>query len=122
MAWRRHGPCFLVEEYRGQLLRSLEELRELKQEFEMQLGKISGLRVYPAVANFLLVELVDTSLDADAVYRRLGRSGLLIRVCDSFRGLAKGRFIRLAVRIRSENERLVAELSAVCAELSRRAA
>jgi threonine-phosphate decarboxylase len=118
-AWAKR---FLLEEPHGHLLRTLEELREVKQEFEVQLRTIPGLCLYPAAANFLLVELVDRSLDADSLYQQLGRRGLLIRVCDSFRGLAKGRFIRLAVRTRSENKRLVAELSAVCAELIRRAA
>jgi threonine-phosphate decarboxylase len=118
-AW---GKRFLLEEHHGQLLRTLEELREVKHEFEVQLRTIPGLCLYPAAANFLLVELVDRSLDADSLYQQLGRRGLLIRVCDSFRGLAKGRFIRLAVRTRSENKRLAAELSAVCAKLIRRAA
>jgi len=118
-AWAK---CFLVEERHMQLLRSLGELREAKLQFEAQLRKIPGICVYPGAANFLLVELLEQSLDADQLYQQLGRRGLLIRVCDSFRGLAKGRFIRLAVRTWSENSRLAEELSAVCAELIRRAA
>ena len=59
---------------------------------------IPGIYVHAGAANFLLVELVDEALDARTLYQKLGRRGLLIRVCDSFRGLAKGRFIRLSVR------------------------
>jgi histidinol-phosphate/aromatic aminotransferase/cobyric acid decarboxylase-like protein len=65
---------------------------------------------------------MDGALDAYSLYQRLGRRGLLIRVCDSFRGLAKGRFIRLSVRTTWENSRLADELSTVCAELIWRAA
>ncbi len=83
---------------------------------------IPGIYVHAGAANFLLVELMDGALDARSLYQQLGRRGLLIRVCDSFRGLAKGRFIRLSVRTLSENSRLAGELSTVCAELIRRAA
>jgi threonine-phosphate decarboxylase len=110
---------FLVKEQYAELRRTLEELREAKAAFEAQLQSIPGIRVYPAAANFLLVELVDHSLEANELYQQLGRRGVLVRVCDSFRGLAKGRFIRVAVRTRPENERLVAELSAICGKLLR---
>jgi threonine-phosphate decarboxylase len=118
-AW---AECYLVEERHAQLLRTLEELREVKLQFEAQLRTIPGIRVYPAAANFLLVELLEQSIDAYHLYQQLGRRGLLVRVCDSFRGLANGRFIRLAVRTRSENNRCAEELSTVCGELIRRAA
>ncbi len=118
-AWAKH---FLVKEHHVQLLKTLHELRDSKQQFEAQLRTIPGICVHAGAANFLLVELMDEALDAFSLYQQLGRCGLLIRVCDSFRGLAKGRFIRLSVRTVSENRRLAGELSTVCAELIRRAA
>jgi threonine-phosphate decarboxylase len=118
-AWARR---FLVKEHYTQLLKSLQELRDMKRQFETQLGTIPGIRVHAGAANFLLVELLDGALNARSLYQQLGRRGLLIRVCDSFRGLVKGRFIRLSVRTVSENSRLAGELSTVCAELIRRAA
>jgi threonine-phosphate decarboxylase len=118
-AWAKR---FLVKEHHAQLLKTLHELREVKQQFETQLRTIPGICVHAGAANFLLVELIDGAFDACSLYQQLGRRGLLIRVCDSFRGLAKGRFIRLAVRTASENRRLAGELSSVCAELIRRAA
>jgi threonine-phosphate decarboxylase len=118
-AWARF---FLVKERHEQLLRSLHELQHVKLQFEAQLRMVPGICVHPGAANFFLVELIDGALDACTLYRKLGGRGLLIRVCDSFRGLAKGRFIRLSVRSTSENSRLVEELSSVCAELIRRVA
>lgn len=118
-AWAQQ---FLVKERHEQLLQTLRELRMLKLQFESQLQAIQGIYVHPAAANFLLVELTAESLDAGTLYQKLGRRGLLIRVGDSFRGLARGRFIRLSVRTASENSRLVRELSTICAELTRRAA
>jgi threonine-phosphate decarboxylase len=118
-AWAKR---FLVAEHYARLQKTLQELRDVKQQFVAQLRTIPGIHVHDGAANFLLVELTDGALDAYSLYQRLGRRGLLIRVCDSFRGLAKGRFIRLSVRTTSENSRLAEELSTVCAESIRRAA
>jgi threonine-phosphate decarboxylase len=118
-AWAKQ---FLVKERHEQLLKTLCELRMAKLQFETQLQTIQGIYVHPGTANFLLVELTAESLDAVTLYQKLGRRGLLIRVGDSFRGLATGRFIRLSVRTSSENSRLVQELSSICRELIRRAA
>ena len=104
---------FLVKERHAELLNSLRELQDLKRQFESQLSTIPGICLHAGAANFLLVELVDEAIDAYTLYRRLGHRGLLVRVCDSFRGMAKGRFIRLAVRTASENSRLTGELSAI---------
>jgi threonine-phosphate decarboxylase len=118
-AWAKQ---FLVKERHEQLLQTLRELRMVKLQFEAQLQGVQGIYVHPGAANFLLVELTAESLDAATIYQKLGRRGLLIRVGDSFRGLEKGRFIRLSVRTSSENNRLVHELSTICRELIQRAA
>ncbi len=118
-AWAKQ---FLVRERHEQLLQTLRALRMVKLQFEAQLQAIQGIYVHPGAANFLLVELTAESLDAGTLYQKLGRRGLLIRVGDSFRGLAQGRFIRLSVRTAAENSRLIHELSTICRELIRRAA
>jgi len=112
----------LVPANHARLLVGLREFPKLKKRFETELSRIPGLRVYPSAANFLLVGLVGSSLEASRIYRELGRRGLLVRVCDSFHGMEKGRFIRLAVRTGEENNLLARELAAICAELNRRAA
>ena len=118
-AWS--AECLTPANY-ARLLLGLSELRRAKERFEARLSRIAGLRVYPSAANFLLVELQSLSLDAARIYRELGRRGLLVRVCDSFHGLPKGRFIRLAVRTDEENNLLAQELAAICIALNRRAA
>ena len=106
----------------AQLLAGLREFPSTKDRFKAGLSGIAGLRVYPSAANFLLVELLDSSLDAWRIYRELGRRGLLVRVCDSFHGIPKGRFIRIAVRTEENNKLLARELAAICSALNRRAA
>jgi threonine-phosphate decarboxylase len=118
-AWSKR---FLTDQYRQELARSLESLRIEKQRFVKQLSEVPGIRLHVGTANFLLVELVSKLLDAGSLYEELGRRGLLVRVCDSFRGMPRGRFVRLAVRTATENERLVRELTAMCGKRIRRIA
>lgn len=106
----------------AQLLAGIRKLPKAKNRFEAGLSWIRGLRVYPSAANFLLMELLDSSLDASRIYRQLGRRGLLVRMCDSFYGMPKGRFIRVAVRTEEENNLLTRELAAICIALDWRAA
>ena len=118
-AWAKH---FLVEDRRTEYSASLQTLTQLREDFQKNLGRIPGIRVHSSAANFLLLELTDLSLDATRIYIGLGYRGILVRVCDSFYGMPKDRFLRVAVRSAFENNRFVDALSAVCANLIGRAA
>jgi threonine-phosphate decarboxylase len=110
-AWAKH---FLVEDRRAEYMASLQMLADLRDNFQRSLGGIPGVRVHPSAANFLLLELTDSSLDTNRIYFELGSRGILVRVCDSFYGMPKGRFLRVAVRTALENQRFVDLLSAIC--------
>lgn len=74
----------------------------------------TGVTVYPSAVNFLLLRLPTTAPTSTRVRARLiADHGVVVRDCRSFDGLAKGRFIRVAVRQRDENERLVRALRSV---------
>ncbi len=66
------------------------------------------LRVTPSKANFLLVE-IRAPLTAPELRDRLLRHRVMIRECSAFKGLGE-RFIRLAVKTRSENSILLRAL------------
>ncbi len=70
--------------------------------------KAMGLRPLDSRVNFILVDIASSGLDSDELARRTAREGVLVRDCQSF-GLEK-RYIRVAVRNRNENERLIAAL------------
>jgi threonine-phosphate decarboxylase len=118
-AWARE---FLRQEHRAEYLASLRTLAMLRDDFEVSLRPIPGITVHLSAANFLLLELTDSSLEATHIYSELGRRGILVRTCDSFYGMPKGRFIRVAVRTAAENQRLVDVLSRVCGKLGDRTA
>jgi len=67
-----------------------------------------GLRPLPSSVNFILVNIEPSCLDSDVLAQRTMAQGVLVRDCQSF-GLGKS-YIRVAVRSRSENERLIAAL------------
>ncbi len=73
------------------------------------LAAVPGLKPYPSAANYILIEIL-TGMSAAELQQRLLQEHLLIRDCANFVGLS-GRFFRVAVRTREENERLLAVLA-----------
>lgn len=72
-----------------------------------------GVQVYPSAANFLFLGLPD-GFPASQVRDRLIREhAILVRECDSFAGIERGRHLRVAVRLESENARLIAALASI---------
>ncbi len=65
---------------------------------------LPGVETFPCSANFLFLKI--TSMDVPTLIKRLGERGMLVRDCSSFPGL-DGRYIRIAVRTRRENKRLI---------------
>jgi threonine-phosphate decarboxylase len=83
----------------------------MERETLTQLLQGLGLVVFPSAANYLLFELTPGMSAASALRRRMIRRKILVRSCDSFEGLAPGRYVRVAVRSASENLRLIQALS-----------
>ncbi|WP_066635451.1 threonine-phosphate decarboxylase CobD [Desulfolucanica intricata] len=70
------------------------------------LGKIPGIKVYPGAANYLLVNVSKTGYPSHAFVKHLGARGILVRDCVSFTGMGDS-YLRLAVKKRSDNEKLI---------------
>jgi len=90
---------------------SRDMLLKEREFFRKQLFRIKGLKPYSSQANFILIK-INTSLSSKHLQRYLLKRGLLVRDCSNFRGL-NDKFIRVAVRGRKENLRLIEELSTV---------
>ncbi len=93
----------------GHVARSLAFMSRERARFTSMLARLPGCRVFPACANFLFLEL-PRRWSAGAITARLRQDGLLIRDCSSVPG-ANAHSIRVAVRARRENDRLVKALS-----------
>lgn len=72
------------------------------------LRQISGLTVFPSEANYLLLRL-EGGMTGPLLADRLGRRGIIVRDCSNFAFLDE-RYLRVAVKDRGSNERLLQEL------------
>lgn len=89
--------------------RSLRFMERERARVQKALTRLPGCTVFPSAANFLLVEL-PVGQKATAVVAALRRQGLLIRDCSQVPGL-NARSMRIAVRSRADNDRLLRALS-----------
>jgi threonine-phosphate decarboxylase len=94
---------------RNYLRRTLGLIATERQYLTERLAHIPGLMVYPSVTNFLLLKITRPGWDAPRLQQGLIRHGILIRDCRSFPGLGGG-FMRIAVRGRKDNSRLLSAL------------
>lgn len=73
-----------------------------------QISAIRGLKPYSPSANFIFVKIT-AGISSNELYSICGRKGIIIRDCSNFRGL-NNKFIRVAVRTRDENLKLLKAL------------
>jgi len=71
-----------------------------------------GLTVFPGCANFLLIRLPHEQQGDNAWERLILDHGIVVRNCGTFEGL-DGSFMRVAVRGREDNQRLIRALASV---------
>jgi threonine-phosphate decarboxylase len=89
--------------------RSLQFMTKERLRFAGLLAALPGCEVMPAYANFFFLEL-PPDWHATAMAARLKQVGLLIRDCSDMDG-ASARSIRIAVRSRRDNDRLLRALA-----------
>ena len=87
----RERSCKLVPQWRQQMVDGIEAL---------------NVRVFPSVANYLLMQLPPEGPMAGTVARMLYQQGILVRDCSDFSSLDE-RYLRVAVRGAEENLRLL---------------
>jgi threonine-phosphate decarboxylase len=86
--------------------RTIELMKKEKKFLSNELSRIDGFHVFPADTNFILVDVRKTGFRASQLREKMIRHGLLVRDCSSFIGLDTF-YVRVAVRTRKENERLL---------------
>jgi len=93
------------------LEKTLQLIKEEKTFLLNELAKFKSLKVYPPDANFLFIDIQKTGLTAPQLREKMLRRGILIRDCSSFSGIDNC-YVRIAVKTRLENEKLLAALKA----------
>jgi threonine-phosphate decarboxylase len=86
--------------------KTFELVKQEKQFLSSELAEISGFKVFPADTNFYLIDVRATGLKASEFKEKMIKYGILIRDCSSFTGLDEF-YVRVAVRSRKENEKML---------------
>lgn len=86
--------------------KTLEVVRVEKEFLSQELAQIEGFKVFPADTNFIFVDVRNSGFSAAQLRQSMIKEGMLVRDCSSFAGL-DGFYIRVAVRMREENEKLL---------------
>ncbi len=72
-----------------------------------RLSGIKGFKIYSPDANFIFIDVRDSGFTAAQLKQKMLKLGILIRDCSAFAGLDEY-YIRVAIKTRWENERLLA--------------
>ncbi|WP_379969819.1 threonine-phosphate decarboxylase CobD [Ectobacillus sp. sgz5001026] len=100
--------CLEEQEYEQQTITLIEEQRSYVTRF---ITERLGWFVFPGQANFLLIRLPN-ELEAADLQWKLGKKGILIRSCSMYPGLTS-HDVRIAIRTKHENDRLLQALQEV---------
>ena len=95
---------------RDEFLKEYEQVRvkyiKETQEFIKQLKQTPKIKVYPSMANFALIEILNGESSDDFVFNMLINHGIYLRTCSDKIGL-NGEFVRLASRTKDENQYII---------------
>lgn len=94
----------------GHASRSIRFMKQERPRLLKGLEQLPGCSVFPSAANFILMEL-PVGQKAKTTVAILRRQGLLVRDCSAVPGL-NNRSVRVAVRTRGDNDRLLRAFSA----------
>jgi threonine-phosphate decarboxylase len=92
--------------------RTLEMNQQARTRLSAALASL-GIQVFPSSANFLFLRLPDCFQALQVRDRLIREYAILVRECDSFAGIEHGKHLRVAVRLESENARLIAALASI---------
>lgn len=112
--WNLNSFCeFFMQiytKYEKDYKHACEKFIETRDEFEAQLRQISFIRVIPSQANYFLVEVLPPYTANELVLRMLKDFNILMRDCSGKGGFDGKQYMRIAVRDRIDNNRLIEAL------------
>lgn len=86
------------------------DFREERNRFLARLQNISFLRVIPSSANYFLCEIVDKHTAEDLSCKLLSDFNILVKNCNGKKGFTHSQYIRIAIRDKEDNNKLVEAL------------
>ena len=99
------------------LKKTRELVRAERAYLTRELKRINSFKQYPADANFIFINIKESGFTSAQLKTKMLEEGILIRDCSSFRGL-DDYYIRVAVKTRQENERLLEAFAKVVGNIA----
>ena len=84
-----------------------------RERFQKEMDKVSFVRVIPSQANFFMIELTGRYTSNELSSVLLKKFNILIKSCNTKHGLENKNYIRIAVRNRIDNDRLLDALKSL---------
>jgi threonine-phosphate decarboxylase len=92
--------------------KSIEFFQKEREYMKSELSKIECLKIYPSSTNFFLVNIKDTNLSSKSLKKKMLKFNILIRDCSNYESLDEN-YIRIAVKSREQNCKLIEALSSI---------
>lgn len=103
----------IAEKYKKDYAKALEKFRVERMRYAKELSNIKGLRVIPSQANYLMVEIT-TGMTAKELNRRLiVNYNILIKNLVAKLHQDGRQYVRLAVKTKEENDKLIAAIKEI---------
>ncbi len=102
----------IYEKYHKEYVKACEQFKEERSLFFEELKRIPFLKVYPSQANYFLCQ-VKGGLTSRQLAIALLNNNVLIKDCGTKKAFNGGNYIRIAIRDRKDNQRLIKELNRI---------
>ena len=104
----------IYSKYDSDYKRSSAKFIAERERFRTELAAVPYLEVFDSQANYFLCRLTGTLTSDELAVRLLSDYGILIKDCSTKKGFEGRNYIRIAIRNREDNSRLVKALLSVC--------
>ena len=101
----------IYNKYEKDYLRACDKFIATRDELEKELRQVKFLRVMPSQANYFLCEILPPFTANGLVLAMLKKYNILMRDCSDKKGLDGKQYMRIAVRSKEDNKRLVTALN-----------
>ena len=109
----------IEEKYKKDYELALQLFRAERKRYDESLLMVKGLRVIPSQSNYFMVEIVDDMLATELTRRLIVDHNILIKNLVAKMDVDGRQYIRIAVKTREENERLVDALKQIFGEVKK---
>jgi len=100
----------IYNKYEKDYLRACDKFIATRDELEKELRQVKFLRVMPSQANYFLCEILPPFTANGLVLAMLKKYNILMRDCSNKKGLDGKQYMRIAVRSKEDNARLIKAL------------